>query len=559
MAFINDYQFNLNVFPFSSINLSLLLGSVVIPWIIYLIFLRPMLSPLSRLPGPKNESLIFGNSAVPLGPEAGYGIRKWHDQFGPTIRVRGFFGTTRLCTVDPKALHHILVSKAYSYPKPQENRRTLGNMIGRGLLFAEGQAHKRQKRMLGPTFYPSHIKQLVPIVYETAYLTGSYNSGLWLGLLQLRQKWTDLISASEKPYLVIDVMSWFSRSTLDIIGSAGFGYQFGALESDEETSKLGKAFQRLNATGANQRTPFTTLISQMIQLLPAPLMIYKPALMKVIDASLITMRSECKALLDVKKKEAAVKGAAGKDLVSVLLRANRTIDEKERLSDEEVIGQMTTFLFAGHETAATTLAWLFWTLAKNPSVQEKLRQELQEAGTWNNDEEDISFDRLNSLPFLEAVCREILRIHPPASQAVREAAVSDVIPVSGDAEPIQIAAGEKVMISIPACNLSQAAFGPDADLFRPERWLQDAPASRLPGVWAGLMSFLGGPRACIGYRFAIMEIKVLVSVIIPQFRFEERDGQGNGPEIDRVPVPVMRPIVRGDSTGPSMPLRVSLV
>lgn len=54
--------------------------------------------------------------------------------------------------------------------------------------------------------------------------------------------------------------------------------------------------------------------------------------------------------------------------------------------------------------AATTLTWLLWTLAKNPEVQEKLREELQEAGTWDSDEEDISLDRLNSLPFLEAVC-----------------------------------------------------------------------------------------------------------------------------------------------------------
>ncbi|EGG11211.1 cytochrome P450 monooxygenase [Melampsora larici-populina 98AG31] len=114
---------------------------------------------------------------------------------------------------------------------------------------------------------------------------------------------------------------------------------------------------------------------------------------------------------------------------------------------------------------------MLWILAKHPDFQDKLRKELQEASAT------------------------------PTSMA-------DTIPVSGDGEPIHIAAGEDTF------NSSKEVFGPDAEVFRPDRWIETDPVGSLPGIWSRLLTFLGRPRACIGYQFTLMELKVLVAVII---------------------------------------------
>lgn len=115
----------------------------------------------------------------------------------------------------------------------------------------------------------------------------------------------------------------------------------------------------------------------------------------------------------------------------------------------------------------------------------------------------------------------------------RKASMADTIPVSGDGEPIHIAAGQEIIIPISAFNLSKDVFGPDAEVFCPDRWLKKGQGNALPGCWSGLATFSGGPRICIGYRLAIMEMKIIAAIIFSKFHFEERDGLGCGPEIER--------------------------
>jgi cytochrome P450 len=90
------------------------------------------------------------------------------------------------------------------------------------------------------------------------------------------------------------------------------------------------------------------------------------------------------------------------------MRASMAGPEEDRLSEEELVAQMTIFLLAGTETTSSALTWILHLLALHPDVQDKLRNELKEAHE-NNDE--LSHDQLLSLPFLEAVCRETLRLY----------------------------------------------------------------------------------------------------------------------------------------------------
>ncbi|KAG8218118.1 cytochrome P450 [Butyriboletus roseoflavus] len=211
----------------------------------------------------------------------------------------------------------------------------------------------------------------------------------------------------------------------------------------------------------------------------------------------------------------------------------------------------------------TVSQWALLELSRNPDVQTKLRKELLEHGA------DPMYDELtNSLPYLDAVVHEILRVHPPIAEFTRIAAEDDVIPLS---EPVRtksgklvdsltIAKGTLIAISMESMNRSAALWGEDAKIFRPSRWLEDAhgrngipaKAREIQGH-RHLLTFVDGPRMCLGKNFAVTEFKVVLTVLIKNFIFELRDGIDSKIEIGRGVLP--RPNIVGE-VGSKLPMRV---
>jgi len=253
----------------------------------------------------------------------------------------------------------------------------------------------------------------------------------------------------------------------------------------------------------------------------------------------------------------------GRDLLSVLVKANtdKTIPEYQRMPDEDVLAQVPTFLVAGHETTSTETMWCLYTLAQHKDVQSKLREELQSLPT-----ETPTMDELSSLTYLDAVVRETLRVHAAVPSTIRVAMRDDVIPLNKpfvDAkgkthDSIRIKAGEGIFIPIIAMNRSKEIWGEDAAEFNPDRWshLPEA-ANTIPGVWGNLMTFLGGVRACIGYRFALIEMKALLFTLVRSFEFDVAIPPS---EIVKRSMVVARPYLKSEKDGKAqMPLLVKLV
>jgi len=247
-----------------------------------------------------------------------------------------------------------------------------------------------------------------------------------------------------------------------------------------------------------------------------------------------------------------------RDLLSLLVKANTTADlpPSQRMNDEDVLAQVPTFLVAGHETTSSATAWALFALTQNPEAQTKLRDELLTVGTDNP-----TMDELHALPYLEAVVRESLRIHAPVPFTARVATKDDFIPLSTPVrdehgnmlEGLRIRKGENILIPILPLNRAKSIWGEDALEFRPERW-QNIPeaANTIPGLWSNLMTFLGGPRACIGYRFSLVETKALLFTLIRAFEFELAV-----PPSDLVKRSglVQRPVVKSDvKAGNQMPM-----
>lgn len=178
-------------------------------------------------------------------------------------------------------------------------------------------------------------------------------------------------------------------------------------------------------------------------------------------------------------------------------------------ADSLLLTEVPTFFVAGHETTATTLTWMLFALTRAPHVQKKLRNELLDVPTSTP-----SFDELNALPYLDAVVRETLRLHSPVTTTSRISTQDDILPLSKPItdrkgivhDSIPMGKGTQISIPILAMNVDKTLWGEDADEFKPERW-ESLPAavSAIPGIWGNMMSFLGGARACIGYRFSLAE------------------------------------------------------
>ncbi|KAJ8482004.1 hypothetical protein ONZ51_g5636 [Trametes cubensis] len=519
-------------------------------------------SPLRTLLGPPSPSLFYGNARQVCQASSNVRTtRLWTQKYGSNIFCRWLFMIPCLWTADPVAIRHILHSG--SYGKPWEARISAARVAGDSVLVAEGEAtllwcsltltassftegekHHGQRTILNPAFGPAQIRQLMDIFLDKS--------------AELRDIWLDEITASGGS-VRMDVVDPLKKMTLDVIGLACFGYHLEALNARGSPNELNQAFYRIFLA-----TPPISILRIIKDYLPFLDLFPNKRTMAIRDAR-ATMRRIGTQLIEEKK--AAImrersdssgqldkKDLPGKDLLTLLIKANMAtnLPENQRLSDEEVLS------LAGHETTSTAAAWCLFALTQSPRVQDKLREELLGLGTDSPTMDDIA-----SLPYLEWVIRETLRLHAPVAFTLRTALKDDVIPVSepivdrnGNTQhEIRIAKGNRAIFSILAVHHSTSIWGDDALEFRPERWENPPEAlSTIPGVWGHLLTFAGGPHACIGYRFSIAELKVLLFTLVRAFEFELAVDPA---DITCVGMFTRRPAVDGElNKGTQLPLLV---
>lgn len=170
-----------------------------------------------------------------------------------------------------------------------------------------------------------------------------------------------------------------------------------------------------------------------------------------------------------------------------------------------------------------TLAFAFHALSILPEMQTKLRQECLGYG------ESLEFDKLDTLPYLDAFIKEVIRTVPSIPTTVRTPNKDDIIPLAHPIKnakgetltSIKIRKGETVHIPIQDGNMSPIFWGSDGRQFNPERWFT-------PDEKVNLLSFIEGPRRCIGYKLAMMELKIGLFTLIRSFDFGAVQGKEIG-------------------------------
>lgn len=192
---------------------------------------------------------------------------------------------------------------------------------------------------------------------------------------------------------------------------------------------------------------------------------------------------------------------SGADVLSMLLEARD--EQGAPLGDDELVGHTGVLFAAGHETSANALCWTLFLLSQHPRIVAELREEL--ASVLGG--EAPRTDQLGSLPLLEGVIKESLRLLPPGR--LNHRIVAQPAELGGFAVP----AGSEVITSVYHTHRDPELY-PEPDRFRPARW-----EGFDPGPYA-FSPFGAGSRMCIGSAFAMMELKIVLAILLQRFRFE---------------------------------------
>ncbi|KAK0548952.1 hypothetical protein OC846_004279 [Tilletia horrida] len=475
-------------------------------------------------------------------------LHKTIEEYGPVCGLTLFGRRPAIVLGDHRAMSKILLQTPYDRV-PMINK-IIARHAGAGLLTMEGQDHRRQRKVAFPSFTAPAIQNMTPIFHEKAEIL----------MARLRQQVASDTSAETQAHgFKLNMAKEFFSFALDVIGLAGFDYEFNSL-AGLETSALERAFSEclhLLATGTIY-SALRVLLNEPIEWIGRTLGVKEQ----------LELDSHKKLVDDISaqlvKRAKSEDGSEKKDLLTLMVRANTSEDLKEsqRLSDEELAQMVPVFLFAGHETTATALSWAMLALsdrAKGLAVQQKLRKELAANPSWRDNPVDLDAFPVRALP--------------------RRAPYDDVIPLSKPYQrrdgswstELHVKKGTQIVIPIMYLNRDESFWGPDGNVFKAERWLPDGHEFKEPsddfmdpsvkelrGVWSNLASFGAGPQQCIGVRMAVGEFKVAIAHLVNNFEVLPPN-LPNEPPVDIIGIAelVVHPKIEGRRhEGTAMPIRL---
>lgn len=202
------------------------------------------------------------------------------------------------------------------------------------------------------------------------------------------------------------------------------------------------------------------------------------------------------------------------DLLDLLLEGEDP-ETKRQMNTDELRDNLLTFIVAGHETTALTLAWALYLCAFDEDVQQKARAEASEVLNGRT----ATADDIKALPYIRQIIDEALRLYPPAAFISRTAQQSDTL--CGR----EVRKGDTVMLPIYALHRHKDLWeNPDA--FDPDRFADQKAVNRF-----SYLPFGDGPRVCIGASFALQEAVIILATLLSRFKFTAVKGRDPRPEL----------------------------
>ncbi|KAF4620578.1 hypothetical protein D9613_000279 [Agrocybe pediades] len=458
---------------------------------------------LNVLPMPGSASWIWGHEKQVFDKSVGTAYSKWMQQLQSHIfKIKAaLFKQDIVVVADPFALTHIMQKNVYNYPHSDVLRSRIARLLGKSLGWVEGEnEHRQMRHLVASSLSQESVRQGSSDIFGVAE--------------NLCTSLENHIALQGSGSTIINVNEWTSAAALDVIGRFGFGHDFQGGRSTD-------AVRILNAWGS--------MVKMAISLQGFVVLMFLRRFHLLNYMPLAALRSQGNVRLTIHAgvAEELVRRENcheqdGYDLLSRLMGAYRS----QIISLGELKDHISMFIMSGSETTSQTMSYALWELAKNPEVQAKLRREIMLFHV------DLSYDDIQDrMPYLDAICKEVLRLHPAAPYMERVSTKDDKLPLrfpitlkdGTKVNEVHIPAGQTVIIPIYSIGRDDAVWG-DGDVFRPERWMENSSdKDTMPTGWSGLLSFSDGPRQCLGRRLAVLELKITISSLIRRFEFVDTE------------------------------------
>ena len=401
-----------------------------------------------------------------FGERARTAVYGWSERaFELDYMRRNVLGYTVHIPLDPDMIQHVLLDNAANYVKPDLVKKLLERTIGRGLLSSDGELWRAQRKIVAASFAPAAVDAAIPAFAAAA---GSI-AGTWsAGSRDMAAEATATTKRIIADTLFAGDTRLTSRASMDHIAAALEGVSEARLQL-----LLGLPLVPWSLRGWRAHRGQRFLRGTLEQLVRD----------RLADTSV-------------------------DDFLALLIRALR-----ERFPPDEAIALAVdngaTFYLAGHETTANALTWSLFLLAEQPELQDEAAAEARSALAVPADA-----DLPDRLPLLRRILDETLRLYPSAPRFDRQALADDRL---GEHE---VRAGELVSIW-PWIVHRHKRLWEDPDAFLPERFAPGAPERHR----FQYLPFGGGPRVCVGARFATAEALTILAQWLSQWRFAPAAGR----------------------------------
>uniref|UniRef100_K7FSE6 Cytochrome P450 3A n=1 Tax=Pelodiscus sinensis TaxID=13735 RepID=K7FSE6_PELSI len=401
-------------------------------------------------------------------------------------KIWGFYDGRQpvLSVMDPKIIKTVLVKECFTI---FTNRRNLGlvGVLESAVSIAEDEQWKRIRTVLSPTFTSGKLKEMFPIIEQ-------YGEVLVRNIQKKAEK--------DEPVAVKDI---FGAYSMDVVTSTSFGVNIDSMNNPKDP--FVKEIKKL--VKFNFFDPLFMLIFVCPFLIP---------LLKKMNVNFFpkdAIEFFMKSVSRIKKERKEEGKGARVDFLQLLIESqNSTMSHESNgvtqtykgLTDNEVLAQAFIFIFAGYEPTSNTLCYLAYTLAINPDVQQKLKEEIDSVLP---NKAPPTYNALMQMEYLDMTMNEILRLFPLGGRLER-VCKKDIM-INGVSIP------KDTVVAIPTFVLHRIPeFWPEPEEFRPERFSKENKETMDPYTY---LPFGSGPRNCIGMRFSLLTMKLAIVSLLQNF------------------------------------------
>ncbi len=438
---------------------------------------------LEDLPGPKG-SWFFGNMRQISSMQFHLSLERWAQEFGPLCKVR--FGPSRMLILsDPALIGGMLRDRPDAFRRTSRSARIAGELLTVGVFSSEGEDWKMQRKLVMRALTPEVIRGFFPTLVALTE--------------RLLARWRVATAAGRTVDVLRDLKAW----TLDVTIWIAMGQDINTLEHPDNSlqSDIEQIFNRI---ARRLTAPF------------AHWRYFKLPADRQADACSARIHATVAGFVAETRKRIAANPALRAKPTNLLEAFVAARDEQgSEFTDRHVIGNAITMVFAGEDTTSNTMAWLLDFVARDPAVAARLAAEADAvigAGPVLRE-----FGALDRFTYTDACVDEAMRLKPVAPflglETNRPVVVGDVA----------LEARTPVMVITRLAGRSEEDF-PQAEVFRPERWLEAGSTAVGGDPGRKLFPFGGGPRFCPGRYLAMAEIKMIVAMVAKNFTLEpDRD------------------------------------